>query len=115
MDDLSWSLYMPLLFLVLVYALGAIVTAVIGSRGNEERAERMRDLLFGLALAGAAYVVVLLLIALVSVPDLVTDMVIIVLVIGGFFALLLVVLFLVFELLLSRGPRRGPTAGDPPG
>jgi hypothetical protein len=91
--DLSWGLYVPLILAALVYAGAAIVAAVMTSRGNEPGAERVRDGGFLLVLLAGVWVLVLLLLALISEPDDIWDMVIITLVIVAFFVILLLVLF----------------------
>jgi hypothetical protein len=91
--DLSWSLYLPLILAGLAYAVVTIVAGVMGSRGNEAGAERVRDAGFVIVLAAGVWVVVLLVLALFSEPDDLWDMVVITLVIVAFFLILLVVLF----------------------
>lgn len=110
MDELSFSLYMPLIVLGVVYGVLFVIAQVQSGRGNRARSERLLDFGFALALLAAAYVVVLLLISLVSMPDLIYDMIVIVVVVGVFFAVLLFVLFGLFELLVSRRPRRAKAA-----
>jgi cytochrome bd-type quinol oxidase subunit 2 len=106
MDELSFSLYLPLIFLGLAYLVVLIAAQPVRARGNKELAERMLDISFGLALLAGVYVVVLLLISLVSEPDLIYDMLSIMLVVAVFFAVLLLVLFGLFELVFSRGGRK---------
>jgi hypothetical protein len=106
--DLTWSLYLPLILGALAYGLVAIAAGVMGSRGNEEGAERVRDAGFVIVILGAVWVVVLLLLALFDQPDDLWDMVTITLVIVAFFAILLLVLFGLSLLIgmVSRGARR---------
>ena len=99
--DLTWGLYLPLILAALAYGVAAIAAAVMASRGNDARAERVRDAGFLVVLAGGVWVLVLLLLALISEPDDIWDMVIITLVIVAFFAILLVVLFAI-SLLTGR-------------
>ena len=111
MDELSFSLYLPLVFVGLAFIVLYIVSQVLGSRGNPEQAERMLDISFGLALLAAVYTVLLLLIAVVSEPDVIYDLLSVVLIMTVFFGVLLLVLFGLFELFFSRGERR-PSPGE---
>lgn len=105
MDELSFSLYAPLIFLGLVCLALFIAAQVVGSREGS-LSSKLLDLTFGVALLGGAYVVVLLLIALVSEPDVIYDIVVIMLIVGVFFAVLLLLLFGLFEAIFSRGGRK---------
>ena len=111
---LEWSLFSPLLLAVLIYAVLFIVASVMRSRGNDDRAERMLDAAFLLALVAGAWTAVLLIFAILDEPDDIWDMVIIVVIIGVFFAVLLSVLFGLFELILTRGRRRPSEAIERP-
>jgi hypothetical protein len=91
--DLSWGLYLPLILAAALYGALVVVAGVMASRGNEDRAERVRDSGFVVILLGGVWVIVLLLLAAFSEPDDIWDMVTITLVIVVFFALLLLVLF----------------------
>ena len=91
--DLTWGLYFPLILAGVAYAVVTIAASVIASRGNEERAERLRDGGFLIVAAAGAWTLVLLLLAIFSEPDDLWDMVMITLVIVAFFAILLLVLF----------------------
>ena len=106
MEQISFGLFVPLIVLGVAFALVYIASGVTRSRGEEDSAEGLLDIGFALALAAVAWVAILLVISLVSVPDVIYDMVVILLVIGVFFALLLGILFALFELIASRG-RRG--------
>jgi hypothetical protein len=108
---LSGSLFTPLWVIAIAYAALYIAAQVADARGATGARERLLDLSFLFALIGAAWVAVLLLIAVVSEPDLVWDMLTILLIVVVFFGVLLFVLFGIFELLFSRGSRRaqGPT------
>jgi uncharacterized membrane protein len=90
---MEWSLFLPLILAGLLYGVISIVAGVTSSRGNDQGAERVRDYGFLLLLAMAAWTVVLTLIALVSEPDEVWDMVVITLVIVVFFVILLLIFF----------------------
>ena len=103
MDELSFALYLPLLVLALIALILFIAAQVMGSRDGGALSSRLLDLTFGLALLGGAYVIVLLLISLISEPDVIYDIVVIMLIVGIFFAVVLFVLFGVFELIFSRG------------
>jgi threonine/homoserine/homoserine lactone efflux protein len=111
-DQLSWSLYQPLILVAIVFVVCQIAAAVMRARKNSEGADRVLDIGFGVALVGAAWTAVLLLISLFSEFGEIYDMVAILLVVGIFFALLLVLLFLLFELLPSRFRRRPRSQGE---
>lgn len=91
--DLSWGLYFPLLLIALAFAIVSVTAAVMAGRGNAAGAERVRDVGFVIVLIGAAWVVILAVLALISEPDDVGDMLTITLVIVVFFAILLLALF----------------------
>jgi hypothetical protein len=91
--DLSWGLYVPLILAGVAFGLLSIVAGVVAGRGNAERAERLRDVGFLVLMAMGVWTLVLLLMAIISEPDDVWDMVIITIVIAAFFAILLVVFF----------------------
>jgi hypothetical protein len=99
--DLSWSLYFPLILIAVAYAIVSATAGVMGGRGNEAGAERARDVGFLIVLVGAAWVVILTVLALISEPDDIGDMLTITLVIVVFFAILLLVLF-ALSLLFGR-------------
>ena len=109
---LEWSLFLPLLLAGALYAIIAIVAGRRTSGGNSEGGEKLRDLGFLVALAAAAWTLVLLVMAIFDQPDDVWDMVLIVVVVGVFFAVLLSVLFGIFELIFSRGSRRAASPPD---
>lgn len=90
---MEWSLFLPILLGAIAFGLASVVAGVMGSRGNDAGADRVRDYAFLLLLAMGAWTVVLLLISMFSEPDEVWDMVTIALVIVVFFVLLLLVLF----------------------
>jgi hypothetical protein len=112
--DLSWGLYLPLILAGLAYGAAAIVAGVMGSRGNEPGAERVRDGAFVMILLAGVWVIVLLLLALFSEPDELWDMVMITLVIVVFFVILLAVLFGISLLFgrIGRGRRRRVTTDE---
>jgi amino acid transporter len=91
--DLSWGLYFPLILIAAAFAIVSATAGVMAGRGNEDRAERLRDVGFLIVLLGAVWVVILLLLALISEPDDIGDMLMITLVIVVFFAILLLALF----------------------
>jgi hypothetical protein len=91
--DLTWGLYFPLILIAAAFAIVSATAGVMGGRGNEERAERMRDIGFVIVLLGAVWIVILSILALISEPDDIGDLLIITLVIVVFFAILLLVLF----------------------
>jgi Na+-driven multidrug efflux pump len=92
---MEWSLFLPLILGGIAYGITAIVAGVISSRGDDARAERVRDYGFVLLLAIGAWTLILLVISIFNRPNSVWDMVVITLVIVVFFALLLVAFFLI--------------------
>jgi hypothetical protein len=99
--DLEWSLYVPLILVALAFAIASATAGVMAGRGNTEAAERVRDVGFVILLIGAVWTVILTVLALISEPDDIGDMLTITLVIVVFFALLLLALF-GFSLLFGR-------------
>jgi hypothetical protein len=91
--DLTWGLFFPLILIAAAFAIASAAAGVMGGRGNQAGAERLRDIGFLIVLAGAAWVVVLLLMALISQPNDIGDMLLITLEIVVFFAILLVAFF----------------------
>ena len=104
--DLTWSLYFPLILIAAAFAIVSATAGVMAGRGNHDRAEHVRDFGFLILLLGAVWVVILTVIALISEPDDIGDMLIITLVIVVFFAILLLVLF-GLSLLVRRVGRTG--------
>jgi uncharacterized membrane protein len=90
---MSWSMFFPLILAGIAYGVASVVAGVMASRGNEDRAERVRDYGFLLLLVMCAWTVILLLVSIFNKPNDVGDMLIIMLVIVVFFALLLVAFF----------------------
>ena len=91
--DLTWGLYFPLILIAAAFAIVSAAAGVMGGRGNDESAERLRNVGFLILLLGAVWVVILTILALISEPDDIGDLLIITLVIVVFFAILLLVLF----------------------
>lgn len=113
--DLSWGLYLPLILIAVAFALVSAMAGVTAGRGNQERAERLRDIGFVIVLVGAVWVIILALVALISEPDDIGDMLTITLVVVVFFAILLLVLFglsLVFGRLARTTSRRRRVTTD---
>jgi Kef-type K+ transport system membrane component KefB len=104
----SWSLFLPLVLGGFAYGAISVVAGVMSSRGNEAGAERARDYGFLLMLAIAAWIVILILVALINKPNSVGDMLTIMLVVVVFFAILLLVFFGISQLIgvVSRGMSR---------
>jgi Kef-type K+ transport system membrane component KefB len=104
----SWSLYLPLVIGAFAYAAVSAGAGVLSGRGNEAGAERVRDYGFLLMLAIAAWIVILVLVALINKPNSVGDMLIIMLVVVAFFAILLLVFFGISQLIgvVSRNMTR---------
>jgi hypothetical protein len=92
---MSWDLFLPLILGAIAYAITAAVAGVISSRGDDARAERVRDYGFVLLLAIGAWTLILLVISIFNRPNSMWDRVLITLVIVVFFALLLVAFFLI--------------------
>jgi hypothetical protein len=90
---MEWSLFMPLVIAGIAFAALSAAAGVASARGNDARAERFRDVAFLIALAAAAWVVVLLLISLFQETDELWDLVSIVVVVAVFFVLLLLLFF----------------------
>jgi Na+/melibiose symporter-like transporter len=104
----SFALYAPLIVLALVYAAVNIAAAAAGNSRGPEARERLQDVAFAVGLLAAAYTVVLFIVSIVTLPDLVVDLVRIMLVVGAFFAVLLSVLFAIVELIFGRARRTQP-------
>jgi hypothetical protein len=90
---MDWGLYFPLILAAAAFAILSAAAGVSAGRGNEAGAERLRNIGFLVVLVGGAWVIILLLLALIDQPDDIGDMLTITLVIVVFFAILLVVLF----------------------
>jgi hypothetical protein len=90
---MSWSLFLPLIIAAFVYGAISAAAGVVSSRGDDERAERVRDWGFLLLLAMAAWTLILFIVSIFNEPNDVGDMITITLVIVVFFALLLLVFF----------------------
>jgi ABC-type Na+ efflux pump permease subunit len=105
---MSWGLYFPLILAAALFAIISASAGVMAGRGNEDRAERLRDVGFLIVVAGGAWVVVLLLLALIDQPDDIGDLLLITIVIVAFFVILLLVLFGLSLLVgwLGRGASR---------
>jgi Na+-driven multidrug efflux pump len=106
---MSWSLFLPVILAGILYGAISIAAGIVSSRGDEERAERVRDYGFVVLMAVSAWTVILLIISIFNKPNSVWDMVVITLVIVVFFALLLIAFFaisLVFGALGRMTSRR---------
>jgi hypothetical protein len=110
-DQLSYSLFQPLVFFALVFGILAIAGRVVRRRGNEEGGDKLADLSFAVSLLAGVYVVVLLVLAILDEPDLVYEAFVIVLVIAVFFAAVVFLLFVIFEFIGSRFTRRRAPKG----
>ena len=104
-DQLSYSLFQPLIFFALAIGVLAIASRVLRRRGNEEGGDKLADLSFAVSLLAGVYVVVLLVLAILDEPDVVYEAFVVVLVIAAFFALLIFLLFAIFEFIGSRFTR----------
>jgi hypothetical protein len=93
----EWSLWLPLIFAGLGYAVVNAVAGMTATRGNAEGAERLRNVAFLIALLATVWVAILVLVVLFDVPNRVGDMLTIMLVIVVFFAILGVVFFGIAE------------------
>lgn len=94
---ISFSLYLPVMLLALVWAGLSIAGNVVEGRGNEAGAATMRDLGFGSMLLAGLWVVVLVVMALVQYPVRTSDGLLILAVVFAFFALLVGVLLVLTE------------------
>jgi cytochrome bd-type quinol oxidase subunit 2 len=113
MAQINSALFAPVYFLALATVILILAGQVLATRGREELAEKLADLGFGLGLLTGAYIVVLLIISLVSEPNLIYDAAVNILIVALFFLILLIVLFGLFELLFSRrGHKRVTPEGD---
>ena len=101
----QWSLWLPLIFAAIAYAVVNAVAGMRATRGNPEQAEGLRNVAFLIALLASAWVAILLLFVLVDLPNKIGDMVTIMLVIVVFFAILGVVFFGIAEALGRVGRR----------
>jgi cell division protein FtsW (lipid II flippase) len=104
--QLPSSLYLPVILIVIAYAVLSVLANRARSNDDRPRADRFTNWAFLLVLVFAAYAVVLLIASVVSYPSRFYDMVIIMLVIGVFFALLLFVFFVIAEV-IPNALRRG--------
>jgi hypothetical protein len=108
-EGLASGYYTPLILAAVLYVVAYVAARVLEGRGDE-RWETAEDVGFLLMLLGAAYVAILAIVAVVSEPDLVWDLVRIIVVVSVFFLGLVLVLLLVFERGaggVSRARRRG--------
>lgn len=105
---MSTSIYMPLVILLVLYAGLTIAANVYRGRENRERADRLLDLAFGVALGAAAYAIVLTVLAAVDAPARFTDALTVIVSVVLFFVLLLGVFFGIGQLvgLFSRRSAR---------
>ena len=108
-EGLSSGYYTPLILAGVVYA-GLFIAARVLEGREDDRSETAEDLGFALMLLSAAYVAILLVVAVVSEMDLVWDLVRILVIVVVFFSALVLLLLLVFERGIggiSRARRRG--------
>ena len=106
--QLPSSLYVPVVLLLIVYAVLSIVAGRARSNENRAQADRFSNWAFLVVLVFAAYAVVLLIASVFSYPSRFYDMMVIIVVIGVFFLLLLFVFFVIAEVIpnaLRRGSR----------
>jgi cell division protein FtsW (lipid II flippase) len=107
--QLPSAMYLPVLLLLIGYAVLSVLANRARSSDNRPGAERFTNWAFLIVLVFAAYAVVLLIASVVSYPSRFYDMVIIIVVITVFFALLLFVFFVIAEVIpntLRRGRDR---------
>ena len=105
-EGVSGPYYLPLVIAGAAYVVLLLAAQVLRRRDNSEGAAKLEDLAFGLSLVAAAYVIVLVIVALTSEFDLVWDMVRIIAIVIAFFALLVVLCLLLFEMGVGRLARR---------
>ena len=101
-EGLDTALWQPLLIVALIYAVLFVAGNIIEGRGDGKTADTVRDIGFGVVLLGALYSAGLIVLSLISKPDLVGDMVLILAIIIVFFGLLVVILYGAFGKLLPR-------------
>ena len=94
---ISFSLYLPVMLLALVWAGLSVAGNVVEGRGNDAGAGTMRDLGFGSILLAGLWVAVLAVMALVQYPVRTSDGLLILAVVFAFFALLVGVLLVLTE------------------
>ena len=111
-EGLESGLYQPL-YLVLVLYVALFVAGRVLEGHEDDRADTVQDAGFVLLLLAAAYVVILLVMAVFSEFDLIVDMVQIMAIVIGFFAILVTVL-LGIELLVGLPGRRKRRRAEPP-
>ena len=100
---MTWSMFLPLILGGIAFGVTSMVAGVTANRGNNARAERVRDYGFLLLVAIGVWTIILLLVSIFNKPNDVGDMLIITLVIVVFFALLLLVFFGISLLLGALG------------
>jgi hypothetical protein len=103
--NLPSAMFTPLVVVLVGYAVLSIMAGRARAKEDRASAERYSTIGFALVLVSAAYVLVLLISAVVSYPSRVYDMLIILVVVGLFFALLLFLFFAIAEI-LPRALRR---------
>jgi len=101
---ISFSLYLPVMLLALVWAGLSVAGNVVEGRGNEAGAATMRDLGFGSMLLAGFWVAVLVVMALVQYPVRTSDGLLILAVVFAFFALLVGVLLVLSEIRVAGRP-----------
>jgi hypothetical protein len=104
--QLPSAMYLPVLLLLIGYAVLSVLGNRARSNDDRPRAERFTNWAFLVMLVFAAYAVVLLLASVFSYPSRFYDMVVIIFVITVFFALLLFVFFVIAEV-IPNALRRG--------
>ena len=97
---------MPIVVVLVGFAVVSVFGNAARGRGDRARAEKLADIAFLLVLLGAVYAVVLLIASAVSYPQRFWDMLLIIFVILAFFAVLLFVFFFLGEVLPRLGRRR---------
>lgn len=101
-----FGIYMPIVVMLVGFATLSVLGNAARGREDRARAEKFADFAFLLALLGAVYAVVLVIVSAVSYPLRFWDMLLIIFVMLAFFALLLFVFFFIGEV-LPRVFRRG--------
>jgi cytochrome bd-type quinol oxidase subunit 2 len=109
MAQINSALFSPVYLMALAAVILIFVGQVMSSRGRGELAEKLSDVGFGVAFLTGVYVLVLLLIALVSQPDLIYDAAVNIVIVALFFLVLMILLFGLFELLFARRRRERVT------
>ena len=96
-SNLSFSLFYPLILLVLAWGALEVAARILNGRGRAELADNLQTLGFGAILLAAAYGAVMAVVATVQYPTRISDMALILLIVFVFFGALVGILLLLTE------------------